>query len=103
MSNIVRRVADDLLRSEARIGLFWEALWLANGGRAVPRGSQRPAHDADLRPAAAQGDTKYRRANFDLIRTRYPSRGPSSIGYCRRIPLRPPGARIATSALPHAG
>src|SRR5512142_2510658 len=30
MSNVVRRVADDPLRSEAQIGLFWEALWLAN-------------------------------------------------------------------------
>src|SRR5512135_3015619 len=35
MSNVVRRVADDPLRSEAQIGLFWEALWLANVKRYV--------------------------------------------------------------------
>src|SRR5512135_1926503 len=66
MSHVVRRAADDPLRSEAQIGLFWEALWLANGGRTVFGGPQRPAHDADLRPAATQGHAEYRGADLDL-------------------------------------
>ena len=48
VSNVVRRVADDPLRSEARIGLFWEALWLANGGCAAPGRTCRPTHDATV-------------------------------------------------------
>ena len=38
----------------------------AAGGRAVPGGSQRPTHDPDLRPAAAQGHAEYCRADLDL-------------------------------------
>jgi hypothetical protein len=64
--NIVGDVPDDLLRSEARIGVFWEALWLANGGCAIPRRACRAANDRALRPAAEAGDAEHRGADFDL-------------------------------------
>ena len=77
-------------------------------GRAVPGRPLRPAYNADLRPAAAEGHAQYRRADLDLTGGRYhpcfarssivrgsdfrPRRFPSGIRWRVTAPSYAPGA-----------